>query len=84
MNIRRLDDPTCGVVRAAPLNLVDYMAALGKAELVVAPIFVPVAAFGSGKSVADDVGIEKLDKAIVVSAKKTDANRRGAKLMAFV
>jgi hypothetical protein len=83
MNLRRLNDPTRCVVRSAPLNLVDDVAAVGEAELVVAPISVPVGRVRSVEAIADNAGIEELDEPVVVCAEKTDANRGGTKLVAL-
>lgn len=70
-------------MQAAPLNLVDDVAAFGEAELIVTPILVPVGTVRSIETIANNAGVEELDEPVVVCPQETDANRGGTNLVAI-
>jgi hypothetical protein len=83
MNVRGFDDPTSRLLRTFPLDLVDDIATLRKAKLVIAPIPVTAGGCGSVEAVADDARINELDNTVVVWAKEPDANRGESRLAAL-
>ena len=59
---------------AAPLNLMNDVATLGKTELVVTPVVMAGGRVERVETVTEHLRIEELDEAVVVLATESNAN----------
>lgn len=82
LHIRGFDDPPSGVLRTAPLDLVDQGSPLTQSELIITPVAVALTGV-QRQVVAEDLRISEFNDAVVVRTEQTNEDGHTPNLVAL-